>query len=117
MSSNAQLARYDELRELGFASFNPAAYVAVGAVFSNAVRILKIWNTSDVDLYVSFDGVTANDYVPAGTGGVLDICANRNDPVGNLEQPAQQQVFVLPADAAVATYGRFTVTIVYGSTN
>jgi len=45
----------------------------------HAVAALRINNLSNVDIYLSFDGITTNDIIPAGTPYII--------PVASLAQP------------------------------
>ncbi len=68
--------RFDELRQLAFGSIG-AAYAAVGAATSDHTRLFTIHNSTDVDLYVSLDGVTTHLRLFSGEARVLDLTANR----------------------------------------
>lgn len=60
-----------------------SSYVATGAAMPAPIRILKISNTTNADIYVSYNGSTNNDVVPASSGMVLDFTANKTLPDGN----------------------------------
>lgn len=113
--SSAQRVRYDTLRSLGHAAIG-AGYVAVGAAFSHPVRILKINNFTDANLKISFDGVTDNDVVAAMSAYVMDYASNRIEPVGQLEQPVGDRVYV-KEEAAGPSTGNVYVTVVYAAAN
>lgn len=53
--------------------------IYTGSGFPDSVKSLKIYNASNVGITVSFDGVTRNDYWPAGATIILDIQANHAD--------------------------------------
>jgi len=114
MQINAMRALYDPLRSLAFGSIS-GTYAGVGSVFSNPVRIIKIWNNTNADLIISFDGVTDRDFIPAGAGQVIDYASNKSNQAGIMEQPAQERVYVKQASSA-ATSGSIYVTIIYAST-
>ncbi len=65
--------------------FNPASltgsYQALnGTGFSDTVKILKIYNPSTtVSIDVSFDGVTAHDFIPPLATLIVDFQANHFD--------------------------------------
>lgn len=54
------------------------SYVAMGSAMPAPIRILKINNTTNADIYISFDGTTNNDVVVASSGMVLDITTNKS---------------------------------------
>lgn len=71
----------DELRSLGFASVG-ASYLPLGIPFDHPMRILKIINTTNTDMIISFDGITNNDYVPAGGFSLYDLTTNETESAG-----------------------------------
>lgn len=58
------------------------SFVAFGAAMPAPIRILKISNTTDADIYISYDGTTVQDAIPASSGMVLDITTNKSQDVG-----------------------------------
>ena len=46
--------------------------------FLYAIKTLKIYNGSNVGVTISYDGVTAEDYFPAGSTQIFDIQANHD---------------------------------------
>jgi hypothetical protein len=81
MSAGSIVALFDEYRTLAFSSIT-SSYVAIGTPFAHTVRLLKIINTCDTDMSISFDGVTNNDYIPAGSFSLYDICTNEVTDAG-----------------------------------
>jgi len=65
----------DILRLLAFGGVG-AAFLPVGAVYTNPIRILSIKNATNSDMEFSYDGVNAHEYLPASSGIVLDFTAN-----------------------------------------
>ncbi len=53
--------------------------IYTGSGFPDSIKSLKIYNASTVGVTVSFDGVTRNDFWPAGATIILDIQANHAD--------------------------------------
>lgn len=98
MASGGMRVVADTLRELAFGAIG-AGFVAVGAVFTNPIRILSIKNDTDADMYFSYDGVTIHEYIPAQTGMVLDFTANSGATVYPL-MAAGTNVFVRQVAAA-----------------
>lgn len=58
------------------------SFVAFGAAMPAPIRILKISNTTDEDIYISFDGTTIQDAIPASSGMVIDLTANKTNSEG-----------------------------------
>jgi hypothetical protein len=55
----------------------PSSYtIFTGSGFQEVIRSLKVYNGSTSGVIVSFDGVTNNDFWPAGATIILDIQAN-----------------------------------------
>lgn len=115
MSGGGLLVRYETLRTLGFASIS-GAYMGIGAAFQNPVRILKMTNTTNENLRVSFDGITDHDVVAANGYYVFDYTTNDAKKVGDLVQAAGQRIYV--KDEGVApTLGTVYVTVIYAATS
>lgn len=47
-----------------------------GDGFSSPIRLLKMINNSNVDFFISYDGLTDQDILPAGSAFVLDLQSN-----------------------------------------
>lgn len=50
-----------------------------GTGFPDTIKMLKYYNGSNVGVTISYDGVTAHDYFPAGSTFILDLQANHAD--------------------------------------
>ena len=59
-----------------------SSFVAAGSAMPSSIRILKINNTTDADIYISYDGSTIHDAIPASSGMVLDFTTNKTIPDG-----------------------------------
>lgn len=115
MSSGGLLVRYENLRTLGFASVS-GSYSGVGPAFQNPVRILKVTNTTNENLRVSFDGITDMDIVAANGYYVFDYTTNDARKVGDLVQAAGQRLYV-KHEGVAPTLGTVYVTIIYAATS
>lgn len=113
MSTLAQRVRYENLRSLGFASIG-AGYVGVGTAFADPVRIIKINNTTNSNLIISYDGVNDKDFIFAGSAFVLDYASNKEGPVDKLEQSIGDRVYVR-YETGAPTSGNVYVTVIYAS--
>ncbi len=68
--------RFDAVREAAFGTIG-AAYAAIGTATTDHTRIISIFNSTNTDVYISFDGVTNHMRIASGTGQVLDLTANK----------------------------------------
>jgi hypothetical protein len=50
--------------------------IYTGSGFPDSIKSLKIYNGSNVGITISFDGVTRQDFWPAGATIILDVQAN-----------------------------------------
>lgn len=83
MASN--LVRFDEIRSQAAASITNS-FVGLGyitspstpAPFTHAMRVLNFRNPTDGDIAVSFDGVTVNDVIPAGSFSLYDLTSDED---------------------------------------
>ena len=110
---SSAIVRFENLRRLGFAALG-AGYVAVGTPFANPLRLIKVTNTTDANLIISFDGVADKDVVAANSAYVYDYAANKSSQGGYLEQPVGDCVYV-KLEAAAATLGNVYVTTIYAA--
>ena len=102
---------YEPLRSLGFADIG-ANYVNIGDPFSHPVRILRVFNNTDVDLLISFDGETPEDFIATKSGYVYDYSTNRSDQAGLAEQVAGTSIYVKENGTSAAS-GSIYVTVIY----
>lgn len=100
----------DGLRSLGFASIS-GTYTAVGTAFGHPMRLIKIINTCNTDMVISFDGINDNDYVPASSFTLYDISTNEAGPDGWFFRTGTQ-VYVKQASAPAS--GSVYVVAMYG---
>lgn len=104
--------RYEVLRSLAFGGIS-GTYAGVGASFANPVRILKITNTTDADLLISFDGINNRDIVAARSAWIHDYGSNKAETGGQLDQSMGERVYVKQVSAP--TSGSVYVTVIYAS--
>lgn len=91
------------------------SFTAFGTPMPAPIRILKIQNTTDADLYISFDGITANDVVVASSGMVLDITTNKSIDQGMYI--AQETIFYLASTGGSPTSGSVYLSAYYTVNN
>ena len=65
----------DALRSVAFGSVT-ASYTTLGTVFAHIMRTIRLVNTTDANVLISFDTVNDNIILPAGSFVLYDVCAN-----------------------------------------
>lgn len=72
--------RMEAIRESAFGVVG-ANYAAMGSAIAEPARMIRLVNTTDQDVYISFDGVTNHIRVVSNSFLLLDVTANlvRND--------------------------------------
>ena len=76
------LVRFDSLRTINFSALTNA-YQFFGAALDKNWRMFKITNTTDADIFISFDSTKNNIIVPAGTFTLYDMSTNNNEIYDN----------------------------------
>lgn len=104
MTINPLAARFDATRSLAFGAIG-ATYTTLGTPLVHLTRIIKLVNTTNADVQVSFDGVTDNDYIPAGGFSLYDLWSD------GLSTSPSTQVFVKYVSAPGS--GSFILTCIY----
>lgn len=101
---------YEELRSIDFASIG-AAYTPVGGKLSNYVVMLEIFNLTDADLLLSFDGTRDNTIIPAKTSAVKDYATNKinSDSLGLAAGNYVQAKYITGAP----TFGKLYIATLY----
>jgi hypothetical protein len=69
------VARFDSVRSLAYTGIS-GSYAAIGTAISQNWGIFKITNNTNGDLFISLDGSTDNDFVPAGSFVLYDLSTN-----------------------------------------
>jgi hypothetical protein len=128
-SVNAVKAAFEPLREILFGDV-PATYTPTNALSTfylpvlHPIRILKIVNTSNVNVYMSYGQHNLNpallinqDYIPAGAC-VYDFGTNMSESAGLFELPVNTSFFVkydTTPPYGAPTSGKVTITVIYAS--
>jgi hypothetical protein len=99
---------FEEVREVAFGGIG-VAYAAMGPPLTNAARILGINNTTDAEVYLSFDGVTNRLRLAAHSFRLYDIAANKVDKDGYF-LPKRTTIFQKRVSGA-PTMGDFWIEI------
>lgn len=75
MSGFSQIAEFQQLMIYPFASLG-ASYSLIGTISSSPARIVKMTNTTNKDVLISYDGTTNHDILPANSFVLYDISSN-----------------------------------------
>jgi len=67
---------FEELRELGFASIT-ASYTPMGLPTNSHVRLISISNSTEEDIYISFDGITDHLRLTSLSFKLFDLSSNK----------------------------------------
>lgn len=105
----SQLVRVDALRSLASGSIS-GTYAAVGSSFTHPMRLLKLINTTDVNITVSFDSINDNDLIPAGGFALYDLTTNKTVPDTTFAFEKGTTVYVKGSP----TTGTFYVVAIFG---
>src|ERR1044071_869662 len=97
-------AQFDAVRELAFGSIS-GTYAALGGPLTDHARIIRFVNSSNVEVYVSADGVTDNIRLAASSFFLIDFSTNKIQDDGLFQAVGTQfyvkQVSGAPASGAV----------------
>jgi len=104
--------RFEAIREVAFGAIG-AAYGAVGAAVATPARIITFNNTTDVDLYVSTDGVTDMLRIVSGSGKIFDVTTNKVRDDGFF-LPENTIIYVRQTAMGAPASGVFFVEIAFG---
>lgn len=111
--ASAILMKYEPLRSIAFGGIS-GTYAGVGIPFDNSARMVEMWNMTDANLLISYNGVTDHNFIPANSGKVLDYAANKSLQGGVGEQQAGTRVYV-KQEAGAATLGNVYLVVTYAS--
>lgn len=67
---------FEAVREVAFGGIG-AAYAAIGTGTLDHTRLFTVHNTTDKDIYLSFDGVTNDLRIASGSARVFDLTTNK----------------------------------------
>ncbi len=108
--NNAIRVQYEEIREVNNADIG-AGYSVVGLPFGHAIRIVRIINTTNAAVFISYDGLTDHDIVPSGAFVLYDYGSNAAINSGIFEQAKGTQAYVKLVGAAAASGSLYLVAI------
>ena len=77
------------------------------------IRLIKLYNSTDADLFISNDGINDKDIIPAKSEIIYDIASNKSDQGGCLFLSTNQQLYVRYVSAP--GLGTLYLTTIYGT--
>jgi len=102
---------FDAVREVDAASIT-GSYTSLGSPFTDHVRLIDLNNTTDQEVYISFDGTTDHLRFAENSFKLFDLSANKIRDDG-LFLPVGTQLFVKYVSTTTPN-GAFWVEIMYG---
>jgi len=102
---NPETGRFEDAKQLAFGGIG-AAYAAIGTL-TNAPRYFMVNNFTDIDVWISTDGI--DDHFPVAAGGavVLDCATN------GIKLPKGTTFYVKQLAGAAATSGSVILSSMY----
>lgn len=107
----SQIADFENLRTLGFASTS-GAYVPIGTPFLYPPRVICITNDTDGAMYFSNDGINDKLYLPKNSFKLFDLTTNKGGADGAWCLLQSTQMYV--RQYTVPTTGLITIELIYG---
>lgn len=102
---------WDAVRELAFGGIS-GSYAALGTPLGDHIRILTISNSTDQEVYISFDGSTDHLRMPKNSFKLYDIASNKIRDDG-MFLASGVQMYVKEVLAAV-TEGAVWIEVAFG---
>ena len=90
---------FDLIRELAFGGIS-GTYAAIGTPFGNHIRLLGITNTTDQEIYITFDGIGDNLRMARNSFKDYDISTNKIQDDG-LFLASGTQIYIKEVSASV----------------
>lgn len=103
----------EPVREVAFGSIT-ASYTTVGSILSDYTRIACFNNSTNKDLYISFDGVNNHLRIAANGFKLFDITANEVSPDEGWFINKRTQFYVKQTADGAPTSGNFWIEILAG---
>lgn len=105
----------ETIRTVAYSAF-VGGYQPIGNALEFPSRVIKFYNGTDADVYLSWDGVNNHEILPSKAFVLLDICSNKITDTGLGFFIAQNTQFWAIPTAAVPTVGNIYLSTYYGFT-
>jgi len=109
---NAIRVAFEPIRTVAAEDFSQN-YFPVGDPFMNPIRCIYMANPTNVQVMVSFDGVTDHVFIDAYSYVIFDYESNKEMPAGKLTQSRGTQAYARVVSGAISG-GNFWLTAFYG---
>ena len=110
MAGFSKVVRFDAIRTLAFGAIS-GTYAKLGVANAHLGRVLKIINNTNGDIFISFDGSTDNDFIPASNFCLYDLTSNL---FPGTEYVLERGTQIWVKQSTAPTSGSVYATIVYG---
>jgi hypothetical protein len=104
---------WEPLRDISYVSM-ALTYVGVGAPMAYPIRLMKVYNQTDQTLFLSNDGLSDKDFIPANSQFIYDIGSNTSTQGGWLVMNAGARLYVR-YPGTPPTLGGLLVAVIYGT--
>lgn len=105
--------RFEAVRLAAFGAV-VASYAALGAVLSKDASLLIINNSTDKDVYLSFDGSTDHLYLSAAETMIINIEGNKSGN-GRLALPKNTTIYQKRGPGGAGSSGNLLVMVGYAA--
>src|SRR5579872_5470892 len=101
----------EPVREVAAASIT-ASYVALGAATTHYGRVFGMYNSCNVDIYVSLDGVNNHFRIAASSFQLFDVTANEVSPEQGYFLSKGTQFYIKETEQGAPGSGRFCIEVI-----
>lgn len=112
-SPNQVRVQFDAIRSIAHGNIG-SGYAAVGSATTAPARIIKIYNATNEDLYISFDGSTNHDIVQTATFQTYEFCTNSSLQGGYFELANNTTIYTKEVGTGPSS-GSLYVTVIYAT--
>lgn len=103
---------FEPVREVAAAGVG-VNYAAVGTATTDFTRLVNVVNTTDAEVYISFDGVNNHIRLPINSFQLFDLTANQVNDSGLFI--AKGTIFYAKRVAVAPTTGSVWIEVMYAS--
>jgi len=116
MPVNSVRVGFETLRALPYSSISSSYTIVDGTTgtFTHTIRLLKIANTTNANLIISYINAKDQDFIAANSFILYDFSSDKTITGGTFEQAMGDGVYVKLETGATATSGNVYVTACYG---
>lgn len=108
-----QIVKFETLRSLAYTGIS-ASYAAVGSALAHPIRLFKIVNATNGDMFFSIDGVNNHMFLASSTNAIYDLNAARDGGVNESFKLPENVVFYVKQSSAPSS-GSVYIECLYAS--